>query len=135
MTVTNLARAYWRHLRQRQPGPLTGYLFNIRSTLRLLRSVAGGLPAREFGPRMLRQVVALMVAKGWKRRSVNKGIQFIRAAFKWAAAEQLVKVEVWQALTAVNGLRRGEQGVAESGKVKPVPIGNVDAIRRRRASP
>lgn len=130
MTVTQLARAYWHHLRQRHPGELTGHLFNIRSTLRLLRSTAGGLPAREFGPLMLRKAQGLMIAK-WKRRSVNKGVQFIRAAFRWAVGEQLVPVEVWQALQAVPGLRRGEQGVKEGKKVQAVAIGNVDAIRPR----
>src|SRR5690606_29515439 len=105
MTVTDLARAYWRHLRAARPGELTGHQFHIRSALRLVRSIAGGLPAREFGPRMLKQAQAIMVAKGLKRSTVNARIQFIRAAFKWASGEQLIPVEVWQALMAVDGLR------------------------------
>src|SRR5690606_2518572 len=126
---TDLARAYWRHLRKQQPDELTSHLFNVRSALRTLRSAAGGLPAREFGPRSLRSVQALMVAKGLKRATVNTRIRFIVAAYRWASAEQLVPVEVWQSLTAVSGLRRGEQGVREGEKVKPVPLAHVDATR------
>ncbi|MFA7238403.1 MAG: site-specific integrase [Phycisphaeraceae bacterium] len=134
LTVTQLARAYWRMMKARygvtgDDARLPSHLFNVRSILRLMRSAAGGLPAREFGPRHLRQVMALMVARGWNRVYANKSTGLIRTVYKWAVAEQLVPIEVWQALTAVSGLRRGEQGVNEGGTVKPVPLAHVDAIR------
>jgi integrase len=129
MTVADLTRAYWRHLRSRHPGKLTGHLFHTRLALRLVRSLAGALPAREFGPRMLRKAQAIMVAHGLKRSTINARAQFIKAAYKWAVAEQLVAVDVWQALQTVPGLRRGEQGAKEGARVQPVPPAIVDATR------
>ena len=76
-----------------------------------------------------------MIGKGWKRGTVNGRTRTIAAAFKWGVAEELVGAPTWQALLAVAGLRKGEQGVSNDGKVLPVPIEHVYAIKAYVASP
>ena len=57
---------------------------------------------------------------GWCRKNINKQISRIRLIFNWAMAEEIVPVQVADALKHVRGLRRGEQDVRESEAV-PVP--------------
>jgi len=50
----------------------------------------------------------------------------IRLIFNWAVAEEIVPVQVADALKHVRGLRRGEQDVRESEAVTPVPQAETD---------
>lgn len=40
--------------------------------------------------------------------------------FKWAVSEQLVGPEVWQALTSVDGLKKGRSNAVESEPIRPI---------------
>ena len=50
--------------------------------------------------------------------------------FKWAVAQQLMSVEVYQALATVGGLRRGEDGVVDGEPVRPVPDAHIKAVKK-----
>jgi integrase len=47
--------------------------------------------------------------------------------FKWTVAEELIPAEIYQALTAVTGLRKGRSGARETDKILPVADDVVDA--------
>jgi integrase len=49
--------------------------------------------------------------------------------FKWAVAEELIPVAIYEALKAVEGLRKGRVVARESKPVKPVPDAFVDPVR------
>ncbi len=51
----------------------------------------------------------------------------MKRAFKWASAEELVPVAVYQSLRTLAGLRRGRSEVRESEPVLPVDDATVDA--------
>jgi len=92
----------------------------VKQALAPVRAIYGKTPAREFGPKALKQVRQTMREKGWARPTINKRIDIIRRAFKWAVGEELVGPSVHEALRAVPGLRKGEAGVREGRDVKPV---------------
>ena len=48
-----------------------------------------------------------MIDAGNCRGYINKNVFRIRSVFKWAVGEELIPVTVYQALTAVAGLKRG----------------------------
>jgi integrase len=62
------------------------------------------------------------------RKEINRRIELLKRTFKWAVSEELIPPEVYQALMAVRGLRRGHPGTYERPKVKPVPQQHVDAV-------
>ena len=62
------------------------------------------------------------------RRVVNSRIQRLTQCYKWAVGEELVAVEVFQALKAVPGLKKHRTEARESEPVKPVPIEAVEVV-------
>ena len=67
-----------------------------------------------------------MVELGWCRNRVNKQVGRVKRVFKWAVGVELVPAGVWQALAAVDGLRRGRSEAAETYPVGPAPRADVD---------
>ena len=82
---------------------------------------------RDFGPKALKQVRQRMIQAGYVRTAINVHVCRIRTMFKWAVGEQFAPVEVWQALCAVSGLRRGRSDARESEPVEPVEDSVVQA--------
>jgi integrase len=69
-----------------------------------------------------------MVARvGRSRGVINKHVDRIRRVFAWAVENALLLVAVHQALTTVQGLRKGRSEARESRPVKPVADALVDA--------
>jgi integrase len=134
-TVTDVLRAYWREVCKQYPGKHNSRRYSIRAALRSARSLFGKLPAREFGPRALRKVRDSMAGNGWKRSTVNDRLRIIVGAFKWGVEHELVKVQTWQALTAVRPLRKGDANSIEADKVLPVPLPHVEAVLPHVAGP
>src|SRR5579864_7110339 len=69
-----------------------------------------------------------IVRPGWCRSNVNKQVGRIKHVFKWTVGEQLIPPSVYQALSAVEGLRRGRSDARETEPVKPVPEAHVLAV-------
>jgi integrase len=70
-----------------------------------------------------------MVSLGWVRKSINTHLSRIKAVFKWAGEQGLVKPTVYHGLLCVSGLRAGRSQAKESEPVRPVPEALVKAIR------
>jgi integrase len=103
----------------------------IRDALRLVRELSGGTPAVAFGPRALKAVRAAMTRAGWARGYVNHQVNRVKRLFRWATEEELIPAHVYHALLAVRGLRKGQPGVRESKKVRPVSARLIKAVLRR----
>jgi len=83
--------------------------------------------ADDFGPLCLQQVRDVMVEKGWSRKHINKQVSRVRRMFRYGVAQELVRAETYQALTAVPDLKKGRTKAPDFEPVKPVPDEVVDA--------
>ncbi|MEX0774200.1 MAG: hypothetical protein WD042_00655 [Phycisphaeraceae bacterium] len=52
-TVTDVVRAYYKAIKARYDGGMSGHVYDVRSGLRMARSLFGAIPAADFGPRAL----------------------------------------------------------------------------------
>ena len=137
-TIAELGEQFRHYAEQRyvnRDGTLSNEYHNFRIAWRVVRELFGSTPAEKFGPRKLREVQGAMTTlrkqngDGWCRKNINKQISRIRLIFNWAVAEEIVPVQVADALKHVRGLRKGEQDVRESEVVTPVPQAEIDAVK------
>lgn len=128
ITVASLINAYRKHAEAYyvKNGESTGTAEGMRGVMRLLRTGYGDAPVREFGPLALKTLRQRMVDAGQSRKYVNENCDRIRRMFKWAAGNELIPFEVYQRLTAVDGLRKGRTEARETAPVPPVADDVVD---------
>ena len=105
-----------------------GQIDNLKSALKIVKTLYGDTPAVNFGPLALRTVQQAMVDEGWCRTHVNAQVGRVRRMIKWAVARELLPPSAHHALEAVEGLRYGKSEARESEPVKPVPGSFVDAV-------
>ena len=127
-TVVELANHYWQFAK--------GYyvkhgLAGIKIALHWLNQYYGHTPAAKFGPLALQALQMRMVEAGQSRGYVNANIDRIRRCFKWGVAQELVPASVYQALTAVAGLRKGRSEAREPEPIAPVSEEVVEATLPR----
>ena len=102
---------------------------HLRSVIRFLLTRVAAVPIVDFGPRRLKEVQRDMVEHGsWNRRTINQHIQRVRRIFKWGVSEEIVPARIWDALRAVEGLRKGRTSARESRIVTPAIDEHVDAV-------
>lgn len=65
---------------------------------------------------------------GLARRHINKQIGRIKRMFSWAVENELVPVEVFQALARVKGLRKDKTMAREKSDIEPVDESHVQAV-------
>ena len=131
MAVDELALRFLEHAESyyRKDGRPSGEAYNVRVALRPLVRLFGQSLVGEFGPLKLKAVRDVMIEAKWKRTSINRNVQRIKAAFRWGVENEIVPPDVYHALQAVRGLSRGRSAAVESKPVLPVPRAFVDAIR------
>jgi len=104
-------------------------LTDMKYALRPVRKLYGRILARDFGPLALKAVRQYMIEEGKLCRGVtNARINRIRRVFKWAVSEELAPKGTYEALRAVDGLRRGRTTARETEPVRPAPQMAVDAV-------
>ncbi len=105
--MTELIAAFWRFAERHyvKRGVATAEQDCIRSALRPVRRLYGHTPAMTFGPIALKTVRQALIDSGMCRSTINKHIGRIRRMFRWAAAEELLPVTVYQALATLPGLQ------------------------------
>jgi integrase len=113
---------------RRPDGTPTPEVKEFKLAIRPLRALYGHAPAAEFGPLALQAVRRRMIELGWCRNRVNKQVGRVKRIFKWAAGAELVPAGVWQALAAVDGLRRGRSAATETDPVGPAPAADVARV-------
>jgi integrase len=129
LTLAELVARYWsyavkKHARDGEP---TAEQFKIKTALQHLLRLYQDQPAGDFAPCHLKVVRQSMIEGGWSRNYVNSQVGVLVRLFKWAAVEGLVPAAVHAALALVSGLRRGEAGARETGKVRGVDIATIQA--------
>jgi len=129
ITLNEIFLPYWEHVQQyyRKNGKPTSEIGNIRATLAPLLKVYGKYPARDFGPLSLKAYRQQLVEEGFTRQVINKKLPRVKQFFKWAVANELIHPQIYQALQAVPGLKRGRTAAPESKPIKPVPMELVEA--------
>jgi integrase len=129
LSVNELMLAYWKHAEAyyRFDGR-KGIEANLRHALRIVKELYGHTSAIAFGPLALKACRAEMVKKNWCRTYVNAQVDRVRRMFRWAAAEEMLPISVYEALRAVESLRRGRTEAREKQKVRPVSQEHVEAI-------
>lgn len=108
-------------------GKLTREYGCISEALRVAREDFDVERVDRFGPRALKTVQKRMIELGWSRKYINKQIGRIVRMFKWGVGEQLVRPDTWQALRAVDGLKKGRTKAPDYEPVEPVADGVVEA--------
>ncbi len=131
LTVNDIILAYDKHAegyyRPGADGKPSTELGCIRDALKVLKALFGRTAAKDFGPKKLKAVRQHMLEKGWCRTYANHQVDRVRRVFRWAVSEEMLPGDVYHALQAVPGLRRGLAGVRESEPVRPVPEAFVNA--------
>jgi integrase len=122
LTIIELIAAYWRFAENYyvKDGSPTDHLHLVRRALGLLRQLYGHQRAISFGPRCLHAIQEKLVSEGKARTHINGLCGVIRRAFKWAVSQELLPVQVHQALTTVSGLKKGRTAAREPAPVLPV---------------
>jgi integrase len=131
----------------RKNGEPTEELCRIWAAIRPLVELYGATPVAGFTPKNLKAVRERMISVGDQRykaddeqspafrprsrRYVNKLVTTIRQVFEWGVSEELVPVQVHQALQTVRGIRKNrEPRLKEPTKVLPAPDAHIQAVLR-----
>jgi len=127
-TVGAVCLAYLKHAEgyYRKNGEPTSQIYQIRSALRFACEQWNSLPAVEFGPLRLKMVRETMIEAGLARTTINRLVQNITAAFRWAASEEICPPSIPQGLATVAGLRAGRTEARETAPVLPVAADIVE---------
>lgn len=120
---------YARHHYRTPDGQPTEEVREIKRAILHLHRLYGHTSAAEFGPRGLGAVRQQMIDANWCRTLINRRVERIKRAFRWAASQELVPVTTYQALRTLPGLQKGRTEARESEPVKPVDPAHVAATR------
>lgn len=82
--------------------------------------------ASDFGPLALMAVREEMVKRGWTRSYINTCTGVLKRAWKWAAPRELVRPDVYAALRAVEGLKKGRTPALEAKGIEAVEKNTID---------
>ncbi|MFO0836893.1 MAG: site-specific integrase [Phycisphaerae bacterium] len=130
MSIVELIAEYLRHAETVHHHK---HLSCYKTALAVLRRHFGRLPTSSFGPTKLRAVREAMIREGgarrWYRKYVNMQVQRVRQLFKWAAAQELVPIQVYGALGTLEPLRRGRSAAPDNRRVEPVRDELLNAVR------
>lgn len=130
-TVMAIVTVYSRHGRnyyKDSRGRFTAEVKRIEHATKPLAELFATCPAEEFGPLKLKEVRQHMINAQLARKTINDRISCIKRMFRWAASEELIPASTYQALTTVEGLKRGRSKAKETSRVLPVPESHVHAI-------
>ncbi|MCA9102213.1 MAG: hypothetical protein KDA63_13715, partial [Planctomycetales bacterium] len=130
ISINAVLLAYWKFAKTYyvEDGEPTSELAGMRSALRPVKELYGATAAEDFGPLCLKAIQQHLVTKGLSRPGINKRINRIRRAFKWAVSEELIPASVHEALRTVAPLKQGRTPAPETEPVKPVSDELVDAV-------
>ena len=128
-TVVELTAAFLDHATKYyvKDGEPTTELRCYRLVIADLVALYADTPVTEFGPLSLKAVRQRWIDRGQSRKTVNKNQGRLVRIFKWGAGEEIVPGDVWQALQALSGLRKGRSPAPEPNPIPPVGLEQVEA--------
>lgn len=126
--LVELCLRYWEFAKghYQKNGRCTNVTPGIKCALRYLREWYGKTPAAEFGPLALKAVRDRMIEDALSRTYINDHLGRIKRMFKWGVGEQLIPAATYEALKAVDGIRKGRTAARETDPVQPVEDAIVD---------
>lgn len=104
-----------------------GEYANLKYATTFLLSNFGHVYADQFGPKNLKELQQIIASKERSRNYANNCCRKIKRAFKWAASEEMIPINVFLALDTVQGLREGESEASESLKRLPAEWKDIEA--------
>ncbi|MCE9552866.1 MAG: site-specific integrase [Planctomycetes bacterium] len=129
VTIDEVMAAFWQHAEKyyQKRGKPTGELNNFLYALRPLQKLYGHTLACDFGPLSLKAVRHKMLKTGLSRGVINSRVRKIKRMFAWAVAEEMIPVEVHQALLKVEAFKKGRSPARETKRIRPAPYALVEA--------
>ena len=130
-TVAELAKVFLVHVDGYyidMDGQPTKEALDIRYSLKPLLELCPSLPIDEFGPLKLIEIREKLIDANLTRGCINQRVGRIKRMFRWGVSQQIVSPFIYQALDAINGLKRGRSRAKESKKIKPVDEKHVYAV-------
>lgn len=129
LTINELVLAYMEWTEKNRPTPdarpnRSGT--SPRFALRTLRQQYGLLPVTEFGPKTLKALRETWVVAGLSRKVINGRVGAVRRMFRWGVGEELLPLEIFQRLQAVEGLRAGQTDAPDRAPVKPAAMEDLE---------
>ncbi len=130
-TIINLLSAFilWAEERYVKNGEATSEVASYRRAMAPVAELFGDDNIDSFGPRKLMSCREKMIAAGYCRTKINQYVGRIRRIWKWGVAREMVAASTWHALTAVEGLRRGQ--AKDRPKVTTVAADAIDAVKSK----
>ena len=128
-SVAELLDAFLTHAEAfyQKGGQPTTELFAYRRVIGCVISMYALQDAAHFGPVALKGIRETWVRAGYSRSTINKDQRRLVRIWKWGVGEELVPPDAWQALAALEGLRKGRTLAPEPVHVPPVDIARVQA--------
>jgi len=123
LTIEDVIAEYWEHAKGYYVGPTgkpTTELGEVKYSLRPLRKLFASLPAEEFTAKHLAKVREVLISDGNCRRVVNRRVNRIRRALKWALVEGLIPAAVLESCRALSPLKPGRTAAPDFEDVQPV---------------
>ena len=130
LTIADLVARFlsWATRHYVKHGRPTGEWNNLKEAAAPLLDLFRDETASAFGPKKLAVVRDHMLQSGrLARRTINSRVQRIRRLFRWAVAEELAPVQVWESLRTLLPLQRGRTTARETEPIHPVP---ADLLQR-----
>ncbi len=121
VSIFEVAAGYleWAKARYVKQGEQTGYLYSVKSALRVLTHY-GELRASEFNSAHLTHLLERMVTAGRSRCYVNAHLARLKRVFKWARQRRYVTDQVLADLAIVEPLEQGRTVAREPREIPPV---------------
>lgn len=129
LTVRGLRDAYVEHLtRANDERWIANNLKLHRYALKPPVDLFGSTPADDFDAERLVQVREVMIASGSLcTNEIKRRVNVVKAMFRWACAEKLVRESLHHGLAAVKHLKPGEFGTKRSQKRRAPPDSVIEA--------
>jgi integrase len=130
LSVNEMLLRYWKFAQgyYASNGTPSKELACMKEAMRPLKALYGHSRARDFGPLALKAVREHMIDADLSRGVVNHRVNRIRRIFRWAASEELIPADKFDALRTVTGLRYGRTSARETEPVGPAPSHAVEAV-------
>jgi site-specific recombinase XerD len=131
ITVDQLLERYLDHAETYyvKDGKITSEVGSLRQVARTVSALFGMTRAQDFTPGRLLAVREVMVTRGLSRNWINSQVHKVRRVWRWGVEQELVSAQVWQALQAVAGLRRGRTLARETEPILPADRKMIEAAQ------
>ena len=121
----NVSQLLLKYLRYAKSAISDSEFSHTKVVLRIMHQQFAAIAIVDFGPKRLKLLQEALVRRGNARSQVNSQIRRVLTMFEWGVSEELVKVDVLQALRTVKPLKSGQTAAADPKPVVPVSWNDV----------